>query len=180
MLAAASHSLAGGEISAIAVLVTAIIALPLCVALAGRVGSTWRVALAVTASQFLYHWAFAGIGVAGSLPAEDTAFPAGSHAAHLASLERFVPVVVEAGTADAIMWILHGLAAVVSTVLIAKGERAIIALGRTLSRALPRHIVRTEIRVPRAIRVTGPAPRLRQQRFLRSSCTLRGPPRAAF
>lgn len=178
VLAAASHSLAGGEVSAFAVLVTAVIALPFCVALAGKTESLWRVGLAVGASQFMYHWAFAGIGVTTALSGASK-FPMGSHAAHLASLERFVPSVVEAGSADTLMWTLHAVAAVLSTVLVARGERAVIALGRSIRRALPQPFSlaafeRRELPpVPRA------APILRDQLLTYASWSLRGPPVAS-
>lgn len=175
VLAAASHSLAGGEVSAFAVFATAIIALPFCVALAGRIGSVWRVGLAVGASQFLYHWAFAGIGVSASFGA-DMAFPKGSHAAHLASLERFVPTVVEAGSADTLMWALHAVAAVLSTALIARGERAIVALGQSIRRALPQpfNVAAFERRPAQPVRREAPV--LNDQVRDYSSWSLRGPP----
>lgn len=178
VLAAASHSLAGGEVSAFAVVVTAIIALPFCVALAGKTASLWRVALAVGASQFLYHWAFAGLGVSANL-AGDAGFPLGSHAAHLASLERFVPDVVEAGSADTLMWVLHAVAAVLSTALVARGERAVLALGRTLRRALPRPIRLAAFERPAAPQSPRRAAVLRDQLLDLSSRTLRGPPAVA-
>ena len=136
VLAAASHSLAGGTMTFQAVLITAVVVLPLCVALSGRVASLWRVSLAVGLSQFFYHWVFAGIGATSGLPPQGT--PVGAHAAHLASLERFVPSVVESGSAGALMWTLHGVAAIVSIALITRGERAILALRHTIRRALPR------------------------------------------
>ncbi|MBP6684523.1 MAG: hypothetical protein KA158_03785 [Leucobacter sp.] len=175
VLAAVSHSLAGGEISAFAVIVTAIIALPFCVALAGKVESVWRVGLAVGASQFLYHWAFAGIGVTTALSGASK-LPMGSHAAHLASLERFVPTVVEAGSADTLMWVLHGVAAVVSTVLVARGERAVIALGRTIRRALPQHLVLAAFERREVPPTRHEAPVLRDQLLTYASWSLRGPP----
>lgn len=177
VLAAASHSLAGGEVSAFAVIVTAIIALPVCVALAGRIGSLWRVGLAVGASQFLYHWAFAGIGASASLSL-GAAFPMGSHAAHLASLQRFVPDAVEAGSADALMWALHALAAVVSTILISRGERAALALGRSLRRALPRPVTPAAFERPAPAPILIEAPVLRDQVARFAAWSLRGPPLA--
>ncbi|QNN63790.1 hypothetical protein H9L06_00220 [Leucobacter denitrificans] len=177
VLAAASHALAGGTVTPIAMLVTAIIALPLCVALAGRSGSVWRVAIAVGVSQFFYHWVFAGIGASTSTasgPIGD--FPAGSHAAHLAALEQFVPRVIEAGAADATMWILHGLAAIISAAFIARGERAIMALGSMLGRAFPHAIAPTEILAPVPQIVSIDAPALRVQLLTRCARTLRGPP----
>lgn len=180
LLAAASHSLAGGEISALAVIVTAIIALPICVALAGRMGSVWRIGVAVGLSQFMYHWAFAGIGSTKYIAESgDGSIFASSHAAHLASIERFVPVVAEAGAADATMWVLHGVAAVLSTIIISRGERAVLALGRSIRRVFPRALVRPHISRPRAIRATSVIPTLRPQLLCLAGRPLRGPPAAA-
>ncbi len=177
VLAAASHALAGGTVTPLAMLATAIIALPLCVVLAGRAGSVWRVAIAVGASQFFYHWAFAGIG-ASTTPASDqiSEFPAGSHAAHLAALEQFVPRVIESGAADATMWILHGIAAIISAAFITRGERAVLALGRVLGRALPHSFTPTEILSPAPRLVSVTAPVLRLQLLSLCARSLRGPP----
>ncbi|UTX52216.1 hypothetical protein [Leucobacter aridicollis] len=175
VLAAASHSLAGGEVSGFAVVVTAIIALPVCVLLAGRVGSLWRVGLAVGASQFLYHWAFAGIGASASFSL-GASFPMGSHAAHLSSLQLFVPDVVEAGSADTLMWALHAVAAGVSTILISRGERAVLALGRSLRRVLPQQLTPAAFERPVAGPVCIEAHVLRDQIARFSAWSLRGPP----
>lgn len=64
LFAAASHALGGGEAAPFAMLVAGVLALPVCVALAGRLGSLWRLGLAVTASQLLYHWCFSVLGAA--------------------------------------------------------------------------------------------------------------------
>lgn len=180
LLAASSHSLAGGEVSAISVLITALIALPMCVALAGRAGSLWRTALAIGASQFMYHWAFAGIGSAQYLAdGTQTDMFVSSHAAHMAAMQQFVPTVLEAGAADAMMWILHGVAAVISTLAVWRGEHAILALFRAMWHALPQPIVRHEISVPRAILASVRSRVLRAQVLSWGGRTLRGPPATA-
>lgn len=137
VLAAASHALAGGDISALSVIATALFVLPFCVALAGRTGSLWRLAVAVGGSQFFYHWTFSGIGVgvAGFNPLD--AFSSSSHAAHFAALQGFAPAVIDAAAADATMWILHAVGALLTVALLARGERAIMHLVRVVRRALP-------------------------------------------
>lgn len=133
LLAAASHGLAGGTITWLAVVATSLVALPLCTALAGRVASLWRLSLAVVMAQFLYHWSFAGLGIAGTNTAG--ADPEPLHAAHLAAVQAFTPS-ASALSADATMWLMHALAAVVTISLIHRGERAFVALMRVLRRAL--------------------------------------------
>ncbi len=179
LLAAASHGIAGGVITWASVAATVVLTLPLCVALAGRVGSVWRLALAVSAAQFLYHWTFAGLGVAApGASGAAGATPVSPHAAHLAALESFSPRLAEAGTADTAMWIWHLIAAVLTTVLLARGERAFLALGRALRRVLterPRQLAP----LPRALRPAArfAAPRALLDRLLTAGAiTRRGPP----
>lgn len=85
VLAAASHSLAGGTSTLVAVVATAVFALPLCVLLAGRVGSLWRLAAAVVPAQFAFHWMFASLGVVSVQPG-GAAEAVSPHAAHLGLL----------------------------------------------------------------------------------------------
>lgn len=178
VLAAASHGLAGGEISAFAVLATAAVALPICVALAGRVGSFWRLALGVTAAQFLYHWAFAGIGL--GLGSAQGASPAPLHAAHLNMVTSFSADLGAAGSADAIMWLGHALAAALTVALLHSGERACIGLLRLVASAIPSS-------VPAPVAITGPRPlrplffraQLRVRLAALSAMSHRGPPLSA-
>lgn len=179
LLAAASHSLAGGTVTFQAVLATAILGLPFCVAFAGRIASVWRVAIAVSLSQFFYHWAFAGLGVVSEAAAGAATLPMGSHAAHMASLERFVPAIAESASAGAVMWILHGVAALLSVALITRGERAVLALLHSIRQALPRPVRLPTIHAPVARPLTREAPALRDQLLLFSACARRGPPARA-
>lgn len=175
VLAAASHALAGGFVTPEAMAVTAIIALPVSVALSGRIASLWRVSLVVGLSQFFYHWTFSGLGIASAASSAATE-PLGVHAAHLAALERFVPTAIEAGAADSTMWLLHAVAAILSIALITCGERAVLALLRTIRRAVPRALVRVSFALPARVPAIHVAPRLVAQRFSRSARSLRGPP----
>lgn len=178
LLAAASHGIAGGAITWPAVAVTAILALPLCTALAGRVASLWRLTAAVGTAQFLYHWIFAGIDVVGSAPA---GAPAPPHAAHLATLQGFAPELATAGSADAAMWLGHALAAVLTIALLHRGERACLALAGLIRRALPwrrpRFVAVSRRPVLRPLVLRAP---LRARTAARSAISHRGPPTVSF
>ena len=153
LFAAASHSFAGGTATPLAVLATALLALPLCVLLAGRAGSLWRLALAVGSAQFVYHWSFAGLGMASGLGADQlrgsaaaqTAFLAGPHAAHLEP-SSFAPALAAAGSADATMWLSHAVAAVLTIALLHRGEVCVLRLLRVLRETVP-------VRLPSAARL---------------------------
>lgn len=178
LLAAASHSLAGGVITSASVAATVIFTLPLCVALAGRVGSLWRLSVAVGVAQFVYHWTFAGLGLAsGSAAGGPMESP---HAAHLAAIQSFTPELAAAGAADASMWIWHGIAAVLTICLLHRGEHAFLALRRALLRALPTERVREPAPLARPLPqfLAAVAP-LCDRFLLTSAITHRGPPRAA-
>lgn len=141
LIAAASHAVAGGAISAWAVAATAILALPVCVLLAGRTRSLWRLTLAVGLSQGLYHWSFSGIGAATGASGDGTPLPL--HAQHLAALGAgWAPSLGAAGMADAgsalnaIMWAAHGVAALLTIMLLSRGEHAVLALRELCALAL--------------------------------------------
>lgn len=173
LLAAISHGLAGGEITALSVIATGLVALPLCTLLAGRVGSLWRLSLGVIAAQFLYHWSFAGIGIAraGSTAAER--MPA--HAGHLATLQAFTPT-ASAFSADTFMWAMHAVAALATVLLVHRGERAFLALVGMLRQtfALPTPAL-VEI-AHRAFVVAGRSRAIRIGERLFSAVSHRGPP----
>lgn len=132
LFAAVSHSLAGGSITPVAVMATVMLALPLCVVLAGRLGSLWRLSLAVSLSQLPYHWTFWGLGTTSGPEASG---PGTGHAAHLAVV--FTPSAVASGAAETTMWISHLLAAVVTIALLHRGEQAALGLARLIRRAFP-------------------------------------------
>lgn len=177
LFAAASHALAGGEMTPIAVLATAILAVPLCLLLAGKVGSLWRLSLAVVPAQFAYHWSFAGLGIAQNRAEGGAGAVAISpHAHHLAGTS-FMPELVAAGSADAHMWAAHSVAAIATIALMHRGERAALHLFRLLHRALPTRMP-VEIRLPqrRAILVSSDAAPPVVRRIFLSAMSHRGPP----
>ncbi len=160
LLAAVSHAVAGGVMTAAAIIATTLFALPLCVLLAGKIGSLWRLTIAVSVAQFVYHWSFAGIGASGFGASGFGASGFGMngsneavspHAAHLGLLTS-LPFTPNAGTAgfaaqaDAWMWAAHALAAALTIALMHRGERAFMHLMRLLRSAVP-------VRVPAAIRL---------------------------
>ena len=159
VLAAASHALAGGDISWLAVFSTAILALPVCTLLAGRIGSLWRLAAAVAIAQFPYHWTLAGLGAgatgtgASGAGSDAAGLPLSPHAAHLGAIQSFAPAAT-ASTADTVMWIGHAIAAVATIALLHSGERAFLALVSLVRRALPvRALALTPLQARGSLRV---------------------------
>ncbi|MCB1274341.1 MAG: hypothetical protein KDB25_08125 [Leucobacter sp.] len=178
LLAATSHGLAGGAITPIAILATALVALPLCVALAGRIGSLWRLSLAVGASQLLYHWSFWSLGTPGGgipLHAHGGVAPMGFVDA--TGMSGAVASTAGTGGADTGMWIAHAVAAVLTIALLHRGELAVTVLARLILRVLP-------LPRPRPITTTGPRVRpvrlpvrpLHERLVALSAISHRGPP----
>ncbi|QIM16886.1 hypothetical protein G7067_11515 [Leucobacter insecticola] len=185
LLAAASHGLAGGSITLPAIIVTGVIALPLCTALAGRIGSVWRLSLGVAFAQFLYHWSFAGISAAGSgsAPLASGGIPVSPHAAHLLALESFAagltPGLAPALSADTTMWAMHGIAAIITIAILHRGERAFLSLRGMLRKAYtPVCITLGGISVRPQIAAARPRFSNVFERLF-SAVTHRGPPAAA-
>lgn len=186
MLAAASHAIAGGAITPLAVAATTLFALPFCVLLAGRTGSLWRLTLAVAGAQFVYHWSFSGLGIASSASVTSPApnAPASLHAAHLGVFSPALSGLASApgsGTAasatDAWMWAAHALAAFLTIALMHRGERAFMRLVRVLREAVPVRVP-VPVRLPArpAILVFSTVLPSRAQPVFLSTITHRGPP----
>lgn len=182
--AAASHALAGDDITPVAVLATSLFALPLCVLLAGKVGSLWRLSVAVLAAQFVYHWFFSSLGLSSTSSAVGTlAEPVSPHAAHLGMLPATL-LTAEAPplTADAWMWVAHGLAALATITLMHRGERGVMHLVQVLRHAVPVRVP-SPVRLPEqlAILTIFTALPSRAERVFLSAMSHRGPPvRLAF
>lgn len=178
LFAAASHALGGGRITPIAVVATIVLALPLCVALAGRLASLWRLAVAVGASQFLFHWCFAALG---SAPTSAGGSAPNPHAAHFGPAVLGpvppAPELLASGAADASMWASHALAALVTVALLYRGERAALGLMRLIRRARPFALPRATAPVPRPrIRASEARTPLRAGLCPLSPISHRGPP----
>lgn len=180
LLAAASHALAGGPVTWLALIATAVLAAPLCVALAGRVASVWRLSLGVGVSQLLYHWSFAGLGapsapLSGGLSVSPHAAHAGWFAGALGT-----PGAQSSLSSDVTMWIAHAVAALLTIALMARGERAFLAIVQLIGRtvAWPRVAVAPGSTVS-ASRVRGVAPvRQLAPLFGVMAISHRGPPAA--
>lgn len=177
--AAASHSLAGGEVTWLALLATTVVALPLCVALSGTLGSGWRVSVAVLSSQALFHWSFAGLGSLTS-QAAGAGTPASPHAGHTLSLSLPVPFLPHAENGAEGMWLAHLMAAILTITLLCYGERAAIALSIAFRRRVYPVLTTPLVFTTSAIRPQSGTTVSPVGRFTGiNSITHRGPPRAA-
>jgi hypothetical protein len=126
--AAFSHGVAAGQAPSIVALAGAsVLAVVVCVALAGR-ATPLRLAAAVVLSQAGFHTLFAlapaATGTAGSTH--------GSHGSHLVITVTTDAVAHVHAPADAAMWLGHAAAAVVTILALARGERAVVALLHSL------------------------------------------------
>lgn len=146
-IAAASHAVAGGMVSWVAVFATVAVTLPVFLLLGARLASLWRQSVAVAFAQFVFHWLFVGVGLhsqtadvsaVGGSAAGSVALPLSPHAEHLAALQNFSPSLAQAGAADAVMWLAHAVAAAFTVVLLHRGELAAQTLLR-LMRMLAAH-----------------------------------------
>ncbi len=120
-----SHVAAGGALPGWAgIVVPAILSMLVCIALAGRRLSLWRLSLAVAVSQVLFHTLFV-LGMAA--PSTGAAIGHAHHAAPVAlaalSDAATASAVSTAWAADAAMWVLHGLAAILTVAVLHRGER---------------------------------------------------------
>lgn len=191
LIAAASHTLAGGPPSALALVLSLAFAGMLCVGLAGKRLSRIRLAASVVGSQVLFHQLFASLGSSGWAPAAhghggiETAGALGLTGAPASPWQP-------SSTSDALgMLTAHALAAVATFLLLRSGERSFWALpefGQMLwglmdgARALLRILLPHELQP--ALLDVARAPSTRRQATVLSSATLRsvlryrGPPAA--
>ena len=186
LVAAASHTIAGGySPSTVSLVVALAFAGVTCIALAGKTVSLVRVASSVVVSQFAFHTLFSTFTVSGAVTHESPAqLVHGSHAVHLASsLADTAPPMTH--HTDGWMWLGHAVAAVVTIVALRYGEGAFWRLRQTASlfacsvfaelpavpllpRVIRRPLVVGDLFVPRICA------------FLRVSLGLRGPPVPSF
>lgn len=123
-----SHSIADGRPAPLLGIVLALaLAVPLCVALAGRRLSWVRLSVAVGLSQFAYHGLIRiGIGEAwNGSPSLPATLHAHAGAAPLGSAESAGTAGAAHLHADPGMWVAHLVAAIVTVLAIGAGERAI-------------------------------------------------------
>lgn len=138
LLASTAHTLSGGDAPPFwLVLAVTVLAAPLCVALVGRRRNVTRTAASVVVAQVALHAAFAAVG---------SAAPTALHGAHHHTLVLLDPTV---DPAAATMTLGHAVAAVVTIVLLAWGERMLAAIARGIRRLLrlaPPSAPRTTVR----------------------------------
>lgn len=177
-----SHVSGGGAMPGpLGVLVPLILALPLCVALAGRRVSVPRLTASVAVSQFLFHSLF-------SMGA--TSAPAGSLSGHAG---HGMPIVLDAtmlpaaqlGHSDTQMWAAHLIAGILTVAALYSGE-AVLARLAAFTCFLLRRIVPALVDDPKApprailtLRAVDLTTRLPLGVFP-SSAPHRGPPAIAF
>lgn len=125
-----SHMIGGGEVpSLLGVLVPLVASMWPAVFLAGRRLSLWRLSMTVAISQALFHFLF----VLGAVPSSAAPLTSQGHAGHGAMMVSPVvalsssPAAVGAHS-DPLMWLSHGVAALVTIVLLYRGERTLIRL----------------------------------------------------
>ena len=179
LLAAGSHTLAGGSIpSGVSFVVALAFAGVACIALTGRRLSYVRLAASVVVSQGAFHSLFSTIGASSGI-----ASGGGHH--HATAVVLTAADAAPAHHSDGWMWFAHAVAAVVTIVALRYGEAAFWRL-----RDIGSLFVRTVFRVVPAV---APLPRLaRRPRIaghlfvpracdeIRTSLGLRGPPVPSF
>jgi hypothetical protein len=169
--AAFSHGVASGNApSVVALAVASVLAVAVCVALAGR-ASPARLTLAVVGSQAAFHSLFAALPAASG-----SAMQAGHHGMVVLAADAVTHVHEEAGVA---MWLGHAAAAAVTIAALQHGERVLLAFGATLALAI-RAIIAAIGAVPVAT-PAAPAPGWlpvleRTTALLPFSANRRGPP----
>lgn len=133
-----SHVAGGGEMPGLlGVVVPLVLSLPVCMAWSGRL-SLAGLSASVVASQLFFHALFM-LGT----PAQDRPASAasGAHAGHEGMMTPTMPPppaagqAVEMAPADLTMWLSHGLAAVVTIVVLYRGELMLLRLRELAVRA---------------------------------------------
>jgi hypothetical protein len=179
-VAALSHTLAGATVpGALAVVVSLAFAGILCIGLAGRALSLWRVACSVVASQVIFHGLFS-LGAPGGMLASGVNSDGSIHGHLAVSLSEPVSPVHAAAGHDAVMPVSHLIAALVTIAAIRYGDTAHRALA-TAARLAVLRLLEPAIQVAgspsllhkaRAVESVIP----HRERIVLSSMRHRGPP----
>lgn len=174
LVAAASHGLGGGGLPGVAGLSLALaFSVIVSIALVGRRVPAVRLAASIGISQLAFHVVFSTLGGAGEVIV---------HGGHHGTVH--VTTAAESVThASSLMVLAHIVAAVLTVLALARGERAIIGL-RNTARMLLHAILEpapTVIPLPTPSRRPATAALLvpRPARELVAACGLRGPPSGA-
>lgn len=177
-VAALSHSAAAGHAAPILGVVLALtVALPVCVLLAGRRLSWFRLSLAVAVSQFVFHALLqVGVGYVGRVASDS---PAVMHLHD--AMPTMIPALDAHVMATPAMWVAHAFAAVLTIAAFGAGERALRALLDLLGWSLVARLVEWRPRA-QAHRILVGRPRgvdVRPSLPVLSVAPRRGPPLAA-
>lgn len=128
-VALASHLAGGGQLpDLLGIVVPLLLSLPVCTAWSGRL-SLFGLSASVVASQLFFHVLFT-LGA----PAGTASAPSGSgtHAGHagmgIPASAQTAGQAAEAASADTTMWVWHAVAAVVTIVLLYRGELMLLGL----------------------------------------------------
>lgn len=125
-LATVSHGAVDSALpSAINIAVALCLATPVCVLLAGRAMSWWRLSAAVVLSQALFH----GILIL-DLRGDGAAVSGGHHGAATVVTAASSQGAAAHGTHSPWMWLAHAFAAAVTILALGRGERAVRAIAR--------------------------------------------------
>lgn len=160
----------------------AVLAAPVCTALAGRALSLWRTAAAVAVAQGLFHVLY-GIAAGGHAVAPAAGVdPAHLHhaaaaAGPLVSVSA-APAAGHVHAADPLMLAAHAAAAVLTVLVLRRGEALVLAVAeRVLQAVLPRAASAGPLPLPSPARVPAlPAPRPTESLVLLGTPGRRGPP----
>jgi len=121
-----SHVSAGGQIPGwLGIAVPLILSVMVCTVLAGRKLSAVKLTVAVLVSQLLFHALFV-LGTVSSVASG--AMPLGAHAHALMPTAPVSDPATPMAHTDATMWLMHGLAALVTVGALYRGERAVLRL----------------------------------------------------
>ncbi|MBX3089057.1 MAG: hypothetical protein KF772_00540 [Cryobacterium sp.] len=136
-VAAFSHAVAGGQFPGIGgLLLSLALSTLVCIALAGRKLRLASLSASVLLSQGMYHWLFGGMP---DSAISTSVAPQLGHS-HLAGSS--LPVGAAHAHTSTEMLIAHVLAAVVTVLALAFGERAMLAIARVAGRFLIPHLAR--------------------------------------
>ena len=174
LVASISHTLAGGDSPGLLALVVGLVFASLtCVALTGKRLSLTRLAIAVAISQFGFHGLFSSMG-------DFSGTVAVTHDHLTGTTVMTMPADVPAHHTGALMWLAHGVAALITIVALRHGESAFWSL-RDLAGRVIRRLVTADtspIDAPAGVRVAAAA-RPFAPRFFDVLCwslRYRGPP----
>ncbi|WP_430593245.1 hypothetical protein [Humidisolicoccus flavus] len=151
-IALISHLLGGGAMPGLlGIVIPLILAMPVCLLLAKLRNSVARLGLSVTVSQFLFHTLFVFGAQRATAP---SAAPAASshdhsgHAAFSAATSDLATGASHSGHDGPLMWVMHALAAVVTTLILAHGEAILVAFASVKQIAAALFLRRTRLHEP--------------------------------